>query len=538
MRSTDAARRAFSRTASRRAKVLLAVLGAIFGLGILGAGVAFGYWITANSSNLPVALADSLPQGATPSTPTTTPNLNSNTVTVSFSRVSTTTGNVAIPASDYSLNRYPAAGGSAVPVTASCSGSGTITCTESSVPDGKWQYTDTPTYPTNWVGTESAKSATVIVDTTPPTVSVTFPANNGNYNASGWTNGGTSPCGSSATICGQAADATSGISGASSISLTITQSSTSYTWNGTSFVTGANTVAATTYVSGTGLWTYGFANTKFPADGTYTVSVTATDQAGNTSAASTNTFKYDTTAPTVSVTFPANNGNYNASGWTNGGTSPCGSSATICGQAADATSGISGASSISLTITQSSTSYTWNGTSFVTGANTVAATTYVSGTGLWTYGFANTKFPADGTYTVSVTATDQAGNTSAASTNTFKYDTTAPTVSVTFPANNGNYNASGWTNGGTSPCGSSATICGQAADATSGISGASSISLTITQSSTSYTWNGTSFVTGANTVRGNHLRLGHRAVDLRLRQHQVPGRRHLHRVSDGHRPGG
>ena len=71
-------------------------------------------------------------------------------------------------------------------------------------------------------------SVPVTVDNTAPTMSVTFPANNGNYNASGWTG----------TITGTATDATSGISGASSISLTITQSSSGKTWNGMSFARG------------------------------------------------------------------------------------------------------------------------------------------------------------------------------------------------------------------------------------------------------------------------------------------------------------
>ena len=57
-----------------------------------------------------------------------------------------------------------------MPVTATCAGLTTVTCTESNVPDGTWQYTDTPTYGLNWVGAESAQSAPVVVDTTAPMV--------------------------------------------------------------------------------------------------------------------------------------------------------------------------------------------------------------------------------------------------------------------------------------------------------------------------------------------------------------------------------
>jgi Bacterial Ig-like domain len=269
------------------------LLGAAIGFGVVGAGVAFGYWLTSDSSNPAQAAADTLPTGATPAAPTTSPSTNSNSVVVAFTQATTTTGHTAIPASNYSLRRYPAAGGSAVAVTASCSGTGTITCMESSVPDGKWQYTDTPTYGTNWVGVESAKSPAVTVDTTPPSASVTFPVPSGVYSAAAWNN--------LAPISGTASDATSGISGASSINLIITQAATGATWNGTTFATGANSVHPTTY-SGSS-WTYSFPSSDFPADGTYSVGVKATDAAGNTSSVSTNTFTYDSTPPTGSVSY-------------------------------------------------------------------------------------------------------------------------------------------------------------------------------------------------------------------------------------------
>ena len=56
-----------------------------------------------------------------------------------------------------------------------CSGADPITCTESDVPEGRWQYADTPTYGTNWVGIPSVRSAPVTVDTTSPVVAVRTP---------------------------------------------------------------------------------------------------------------------------------------------------------------------------------------------------------------------------------------------------------------------------------------------------------------------------------------------------------------------------
>ena len=143
----------------------------------------------------------------------------------------------------------------------------------------------------NYAGVQSTITSVDIVevDTALPTVSVSFPANNGSYNSTTWT----------PPISGSATDAVSGISGTSSINLVITQSSSGNTWNGSAFASGTNTVHPTVYNSGTGAWTYTFPSSNFPANGTYTVAVKATDNAGNTSAASTNSFTYSN-VPTAS----------------------------------------------------------------------------------------------------------------------------------------------------------------------------------------------------------------------------------------------
>src|SRR5207248_2085404 len=97
----------------------------------------------------------------------------------------------------------------------------------------------------------------------------------------------------------------------------------------------------------------------------------------------------------------------------------------------------------------------------------------------WTYTFPNSNFDLNGSYTVSASATDRAKIGRATWRESVKYDTVNPAVAVSFPANNGNYNAAGWAAG--------APIAGTATDATSGIAGASSIQLTITQVGTSKT---------------------------------------------------
>jgi hypothetical protein len=122
-----------SGTASWRTRVLVAVVGACLGLGITGMGAAFGYFATTDPLNPAQAVATSLPQGTTPSASLSSTGYD--TVTITFTEVNTATGGVEIPASDYVLQRYASTGGLPVTVTASCVGIGTITCTESSVPD-------------------------------------------------------------------------------------------------------------------------------------------------------------------------------------------------------------------------------------------------------------------------------------------------------------------------------------------------------------------------------------------------------------------
>ncbi len=161
-----------------------------------------------------------------------------------------------------------------------------------------------------------------------------------------------------------------------------------------------------------------------PNDGQYRVVAVGTDNVGNVSTPiSAVPVTVDNTAPSTSVTFPVSGSYYNASGWTNGGSTPCGQTSAICGQATDS-NGITGTSAISLTISQGS--LTWNGTAFASGTNSVHPSSYNATSGLWVYSFANTKLTNGDSYTVSVSATDEVGNTSSPVSSSFTYDTTAP----------------------------------------------------------------------------------------------------------------
>ncbi|MFN8474974.1 MAG: Ig-like domain-containing protein [Anaerolineae bacterium] len=133
------------------------------------------------------------------------------------------------------------------------------------------------------------------------------------------------------------------------------------------------------------------------SDGSHTFSVTATDNAGNTSQPATYTWTVDTTAPPAPVvTSPANGSLTNKSKPPVGGTAEGNSTVTV----------------------------------YIDGSS--RGTTPVDGSGNWS--FTPTSALADGLHTVKARATDAAGNTSVDSnTNTFTVDTVAPSVSIDSP---------------------------------------------------------------------------------------------------------
>ncbi|HLN05908.1 MAG TPA: hypothetical protein VK217_06505, partial [Acidimicrobiales bacterium] len=148
-------------------------------------------------------------------------------------------------------------------------------------------------------------------------------------------------------------------------------------------------------------------------DGTHTFSVEALAGSAASSAASYS-WRVDTTPPAIVLSFPANNGDYNAASF-NAGCSPTG----ICGTASDP----SGVAKVAVGIYQSSSNRYWNGSSF--SSHSLVLNT-ASGTTTWHYAF---TLPSDGNYTVYVSATDGLGNTTSTSnlvTAGFQIQTTPP----------------------------------------------------------------------------------------------------------------
>jgi hypothetical protein len=118
------------------------------------------------------------------------------------------------------------------------------------------------------------------LDTTPPSVAITFPVKKGVYGPATWA--GCAPAG----ICGTASDAT----GVTSVEVAVQRGTGSY-WNGTSFI--ASTTPVYHLADGTTAWSLAM---SLPPDGAYTVSVRAADPAANRSNPISLSFQVDSTA--------------------------------------------------------------------------------------------------------------------------------------------------------------------------------------------------------------------------------------------------
>ena len=214
-------------------------------------------------------------------------------------------------------------------------------------------------------------------------------------------------------------------------------------WNGTGFASGSE-VWNTTSLAG-GNWSYAFAAASFPADGSYTMRVRATDVAGNVETPSSRTFTIDRTAPQTTIDSSPSN--------------PTGS-----------------------------TGATFNFSSSEGGSTFQCR---IDG-GSWTSCTSPQNYASlsDASHTFDVRATDQAGNQDASPASyTWLVDTTAPTSTATFPAASGSYTAAEWNAG----CGTPG-LCGTYGDGTG--SGVAEVEVSIRQGTGNY-WDGTGFASGS-----------------------------------------
>jgi hypothetical protein len=241
------------------------------------AGAAWGYWsISSTSGGNGAAESTSVDQGATP-----TVSVVGQQVTVSWGATTLANG---VEVSGFRIKRYDSGTSTSQTMLSSCAGTVlTTACTESAVPGGSWTYTVTPVRGVNWRGPESAKSAIVVVDSTPPTNSLALSS----------VSGGAVLNGSNVYYRGVAA-------GGFALTNTVTDSGSGPASSRTSTLSGTSTgwahapstvstPAGGPYVSSPFAWTAGTSSSPGEV-------VTGRDVSGNT-ATSSLTFINDSTPP-------------------------------------------------------------------------------------------------------------------------------------------------------------------------------------------------------------------------------------------------
>jgi hypothetical protein len=259
----------------RRKKLLTVVPVAVAALVVVQVAVAA--W-SVSSSGSGKAKALSMPTGSAPTASITYPN-----IAVTWTPV--TVGGSAV--SSYTVRRYTEAG-VVQTITAACNGPiVATTCTESSVPVGRWQYTTQPVK-AGWTGTESAKSTVVEIAAAPTGVSCT---NCTTFGSTKYINNA-----GKASVNLQATLAASSLS-TDTVHLTLTDSA-------------STTVTATTQAATAGAGTVAFTgvNASTLVDGNITATAWVTANTSDSSPSTTTTLVRDTVAPTAVDIYGTNGG--------------------------------------------------------------------------------------------------------------------------------------------------------------------------------------------------------------------------------------
>jgi hypothetical protein len=241
------------------------------------AGVSAAAWSISSSGN-GAGKALSMPTGPTPTKSVSSPDiaLNWSAVTVGASAVD-----------GYTVRRYTEAG-ALQSITAGCSGAiAATTCTENSVPVGRWQYTISPVKG-GWTGAESAKSATAEIAAAPTGVSCTSCTTFGSTKYIN--NAGKLSVNLQVTLAASSL-------ATDTVHLTLTDSA-------------STTVTATAQpaTAGAGTVTFSGLNTSSLVDGNITATAWLTTNTLDSSANATTTLVRDVVAPTASDIFGTNGG--------------------------------------------------------------------------------------------------------------------------------------------------------------------------------------------------------------------------------------
>ena len=294
-----------------------------------------------------------------------------------------------------------------------------------------------------------------------PTVAISYPVNGTTYGTN-WTG----------AITGSAAANAAGAT-ISDVVVSIQQVGGScWTGSGNTYTaTCPNYVAVTT---GTTSWSLTLSSTDLTSGDSYAVTAQATDSAGNVGTSSVVTFSYDTSAPSVDITFPVNGTHYDVTTWTG----------TITGTATSNSGGSTTIASVSVAIEDTKTTMWWNGTSFSATTQTFLPVT--SGTTTWSLVFAAANLTSGDSYSVVAQATDSAGNVGTSPTVSFTYcnrtSKVPPCVTITYPVNNTTYGAN-WL----------AEITGTASSNSGPGTTITDVSVAVEDTTTGKWWNGSSF---------------------------------------------
>jgi hypothetical protein len=246
---------------------------------VLVGGAAWAYWLASTTvGSNGAAAATSVNAGATP-----TANVSGTTVTVSWAASTLASGQAV---TGYQIRRYNSTTLVSQTVLSACTGTvAALSCIESSVPIGTWLYSVTPVIGTNWVGAESAMSAVVTVDPTPPVNALSLSNVTGGAVLTGTTVYYRGAAAGSFTVTNTLTDVGSGPASSQTAALGGTTTGWTHTPSTVSTPSGGP------YVSNSFSWAA--ATTSSPTE-----AVTGRDVVSNT-AVTNLTFTNDSTAPTV-----------------------------------------------------------------------------------------------------------------------------------------------------------------------------------------------------------------------------------------------
>lgn len=321
------------------------------------------------------------------------------------------------------------------------------------------------------------------LDTEPPSVTITFPQDDGVYNNTTWE----TECGA-AQLCGTIEDN----SEAASVEYSMRQEATDKCWDDDGVEAfSANCPNFVAAALDDDDWS---ANFSLPPDGAYTIQVRGHDVAGNTSDIVSHSFVIDDLDPTALIVFPDpdGGGEYGEITWNAGCDDP-----GFCGTADDGDGvGITGVQfSVRRVADEGPDIFYWDGSTFAGQEQFHDA----AGTTAWAASFPFANFSdVEGTYELKVRAEDGAGNVGADVMSRFMIvapDEDPPTVEVDFPANSASYSRAGWNPG----CAAGPGMCGTMSDATvagSESSGIQSVRYSLRSGTNGPYWDGTAFTSG------------------------------------------